>query len=84
MANKPKNVAGIENDSKHAAPGYQRPIRLKADHTESVGAAAAAKARRLATIGPENDRGARPSAGGTRVKKDDPRDSTRENNLPGR
>jgi hypothetical protein len=42
-------------DSTHAAPGYQKPIRLKADHSESVGAAAAAKARRLKIIGAVND-----------------------------
>jgi hypothetical protein len=53
---KPQNKAGIENDSKHAAPGVQVPQSIKADFTESVGAAAAAKRRRLKTIGPANDR----------------------------
>ena len=56
----------------------------KADFAESFGAAAAAKQRRLKTIGSANDAGARPSAGTTRVKRDDLRDSTRENTFPGR
>jgi hypothetical protein len=72
-------------DSTHAAPGYQKPIHLKADHTETKNAAAEAKARRLATIGPENDRGSEGSAGVTRRKPWDPRDTTRERvGKPGR
>lgn len=53
---KPKNKAGIENDSKHCDPSVQHVIRnMKADFTESVGAAAAAKNRRKKTIGAAND-----------------------------
>jgi hypothetical protein len=52
---KPLNKAGIENDSKHAASGYQKIRNPKSDVSETVGAAAAAKARRLKTIGAAND-----------------------------
>ena len=71
-------------DSTHSHPSVQRVKNPKSDVSESVGAAAAAKQRRLSTIGKMNDGGARPSAGGRQVKKQDERDSTRENNLPGR
>jgi hypothetical protein len=53
---KPKNVAGIERDSTHAAPGIQKIRNPKSDVSETVGAAAAAKARRLKTIGAANDK----------------------------
>jgi hypothetical protein len=52
---KPKNVAGIERDSTQAARGVQKIRNPKSDVSETVGAAAAAKARRLKTIGPAND-----------------------------
>lgn len=55
MANKPKNVSGIERDSTHAAKGVQVIRNPKSDVSETVGAAAAAKARRLKTIGAAND-----------------------------
>ena len=54
MANKPKNVAGIERDSTWNR--VQKIRNPKSDVSETVGAAAAAKRRRLATIGPENDK----------------------------
>jgi hypothetical protein len=53
---KPKNVAGIERDSTHAGPGIQKIRNPKSDVSETVGAAAAAKARRLKTIGAANDK----------------------------
>lgn len=52
---KPKNVAGIERDSTHAGPGIQKIRNPKSDVSESVGAAAAAKRRRLKIVGAAND-----------------------------
>ena len=89
-------------------PAY-RNRNPKSDVSETAGAAAAAKARRLKTIGAANDKkvfersdkfaqgepkvgnkevvkkinvASRPSAGATRAKKEDYRDTTREGHKP--
>jgi hypothetical protein len=53
---KPKNKAGIERDSLHSDPSVQKVRNPKADHTESAGAAAAARERQQITKGKVNDK----------------------------
>jgi hypothetical protein len=53
---KPANKAGIERDSTRVAKGVQVIRNPKSDVSETPGAAAAAKARRLKTIGAANDK----------------------------